>query len=119
MRRVGSSGVPLIGSSAVLGEVDTPRARRNDPIRSHEAADSNDVNRSLGLVLSILLNARTPMTDEEIEFQAVFGRHSEFTGQRLRTARRHLQRLELVEKAEKVGETSHGRRCSTWQAVKS
>lgn len=111
--------VPLIGSAAVLGGLDTARARRGDHVTSHEAADSNDVTRSLGLVLSILLNAAEPITDEEIETRAIVGRGSEFTGQRLRTARRHLERLELVERTEVVGYTSHNRRSSTWRAVKS
>lgn len=111
---------PMVGNAAVLGDRDTARARRGDQVTSHEAADSNDVTRSLGLVLSILTESGRPLTDEEIEFRAVVGRHSEFTGQRLRTARRHLQRVGLVEVAdERGGVTSRGRRCATWQAVQS
>lgn len=111
---------PMVGNAAALGDRDTARARRGDPVTSHEAADSNDVNNSLGLVLAILREARLPITDEEIEFRAVFGHGSTFTGQRLRTARRHLQRLKLVEVVdEHGGTTSRGRRCATWRAVQS
>lgn len=103
--------------AAVLGGTDTPRARRHDLPTSHEAADSNDVTRSLGLVLRIITDASEPITDEEIETRAVVGHGSQFTGQRLRTARRHLVRMALVERAPEKGLTSHGRRCSKWQVT--
>ncbi len=109
---------PMVGNAAALGEQDTARARTGDLATSHEAADSNDVTRSLGLVLDILREARMPLTDEQIEFRATYGRGSTFTGQRLRTARRALERQGLVEIADKRGgKTSTGRRCATFRAV--
>lgn len=108
---------PIVREAEVLGGTDTPRARRRDLITSHEAADTNDVTRSLGLVLHILNTALEPITDEEIETRAVVGHGSQFTGQRLRTARRHLVRMALVERAEQVGRTSHGRRSAKWQVT--
>jgi hypothetical protein len=110
----------MVASAAVLGATDTPRARRGDPVTSHEAADTNDVSRSIGLVLDILRTSRLPLTDEEIEFQAVFGRASEFTGQRLRTARKALVRQEQVVMVDKHGgRTSRARWSATWAAVKA
>jgi len=107
-----------VREAEVLGGTDTPRARRRDLVTSHEAADTNDVTRSLGLVLLILKEAAEPITDEEIETRAVVGHGSQFTGQRLRTARRHLVRMGSVERAEEFGETSHQRRCAKWQVTK-
>jgi hypothetical protein len=111
---------PMVASSIALGATDTPRARRTDPVTSHEAADTSDVSRSIGLVLDILLNSAEPLTDEQIEYVAVVERNETFTGQRLRTARNALVRLEQVVMADKHGgRTSRGRWSATWSAVKS
>lgn len=97
---------------------DTARARRHDLVTSHEAADSNDVTRSLGLVLDILASSADALTDGEIETRAVVGHHSQFTGQRLRTARNHLVRLGLVHRSELFGFTKYGRRAAMWQVTR-
>jgi hypothetical protein len=96
-----------------VGELwgDSPRVRRTDPITSHEAADTNDTARSIGLVLDILRTC--PMADHEIESVAE-SRGSKFTGQRLRTARAALVEKGLVEATGEIRFTGHGRRTKVW-----
>jgi hypothetical protein len=99
---------------STFGE-DSPRARRTDPHTSHEAADSNDVTKSIGLVLRILKN-HGPLADHEIEEQArrlLYG--WSFTGQRLRTARKALVRKGLVEASGLYRLTENNRRAIVWQ----
>jgi len=90
---------------------DTPRARRGDPVTSHEAADHNDVEKSLGLVLSAL-TAFGPSADHELV--SLLGQ-SGFTPQRLRTARAALVERGLVEESGIHRLTSHNRRAIVWQ----
>ena len=99
---------------STFGE-DSPRARRTDPITSHEAADSNDVTRSIGWVLSLLHNVG-PLADHEIE-AAARRRDVRFTGQRLRTARAALVRQGKVTDSGETRLTLNGRRAQVWQLV--
>lgn len=89
---------------------DSPRVRRSDPLTSHEAADHNDVEKSIGLVLSTL-KAFGPSADHEL---VQFLGHSGFTPQRLRTARAALVERGLVEESGIYRLTPHGRRAIVW-----
>lgn len=95
-----------------LFDDDSPRARRTDPLTSHEAADLNDTAGSRRAVLLILQAYGRPLADFEIE-KIHDEAGGKYTGQRLRTAR-----AELVERGvvADVGEsiTPHDRRCTTW-----
>lgn len=102
------TGTPPIHST--FG-TDTPRARRGDPATSHEAADHNDVEKSLGLVLSAL-KAFGPSADHELV--ELLGQ-SGFTPQRLRTARAALVERGLVEESGIYRLTPHNRRAIVWQ----
>ena len=104
---------PMIGT--LFGD-DSPRARRSDPHTSHEAADTNDVSKSIGLVLDIL-REKGPLADHEIEFHAVFDRHEQFTGQRLRSARAALVELGKVEQSGLYRLTRSNRRAIVWQVT--
>jgi hypothetical protein len=99
---------------STFGE-DSPRARRTDPITSHEAADSNDVTRSIGWVLSLLHNVG-PLADHEIE-AAARRRDVRFTGQRLRTARAALVRQGKITNSGDSRTTPNGRRAVVWGLV--
>ena len=91
---------------------DTARARRTDPVTSHEAADHNDVENSLGLVLSAL-RAFGPSADHELV--ALLGQ-SGFTPQRLRTARAALVERGLVGESGTYRLTAYNRRAIVWSA---
>lgn len=100
--------VPMIGST--FGD-DTARARRSDHTTSHEAADTNNVRASLGLVLA-LLREHGPMADHEL-----VARIHTFTGQRVRTARAALVGRGLVEATGFYRLTPTGRRAQVWALV--
>lgn len=85
---------------------DTARARRSDPVESHEAADRADTAASRRAVLAILADG--PLSDEQVH-----ARQSVFTPERMRTARKELERQGRVVEAGE-GVTSKGRRCKTW-----
>src|SRR5690606_39790282 len=91
---------------------DTARARRSDPITSHEASDTNDVSRSIGWVLSTLLKVG-PLADHQIE-EIAHRRGVKFTGQRLRTARAALVRQGKVTESGEYRHTPNGRRAVVW-----
>ena len=90
---------------------DTPRARRSDPTTSHEAADTNDTDKSIGLVLSALKGFGPSADHELVQMLASSG----FTPQRLRTARAALVERGLVEESGIYRLTSHGRRAIVWR----
>ena len=103
---------PVVGT--VWGE-DTPRARRNDRIESHQAADSisaEGLQRSERAVLSVLADAGRPVTDSEM-FKMVAARGFVYEDSRLRTARHQLVVAGCVVQAG-VGKTPKGRRAATW-----
>lgn len=92
---------------------DSPRARADDPLTSHAAADTNDTAGSRRAVLLILAAYGRPLADHEIE--AI---HTEaggrYTGQRLRTARAELVDIGRVRQhAEAL--TPKGAACWTWR----
>lgn len=84
--------VPLIG----LG--DTARARRADPVSSHEAADATAhlVSRSHRLVERILEDHGRPMTQLEIEDAAVFLYGWDASRNRVRSAVAELEGVRTV-----------------------
>lgn len=84
---------------AVLPD-DTPRARHDDPLQSHEAADTNDIWASRDVVLSILHEVGG-CTDYEIE-TICQSEGVTYTPQRLRTARKALEDDGVVRKVEGV-----------------
>lgn len=97
---------------------DTARARRSDPLTSHEAADSNNTAASRREVVEVLTWAACDLSDEAIvsahERRFLGGRVGvRFTPSRLRTARHELAEAGVVVE---VGEarTRTGRRCKTW-----
>lgn len=92
------------------------RARTTDPATSHEAANAltdSDLRGSQQLVLSIL-RTRGPNTDEGIAAYAVDGA-KQYSGSRLRTARKELQRLGLVKEAGHTRPRAY--RMIVWEAV--
>lgn len=105
--------VPAIHST--FGE-DTARARRTDLVTSHEAADTNDVSKSIGLVLQILTE-QGPLADHEIEVWASLHYGSDFTGQRLRTARKALVKKSMVAATGIYRLTANNRRANVWQVA--
>ena len=92
---------------------DTARARRSDPITSHEASDLNDVESSIGLVLSSLRGFGPSADHELVQMLSQSG----FTPQRLRTARAALAERGLVEPSGMYRLTAHNRRAVVWSAV--
>lgn len=92
---------------------DSPRARADDPLTSHAAADTNDTAGSRRAVLLILAAYGRALADHEIEaiHTDAGGR---YTGQRLRTARAELVDLDRVRQhAEAL--TPKGAACWTWR----
>lgn len=106
--------VPEIGTTF---DIDSPRARRTDPVTSHEAADTSDVTKSIGLVLQILTE-RGMLADHEIETWALVHYKSEFTGQRLRSARAALVERGQVKASGIFRLTKRNRRAIVWQVAK-
>lgn len=106
---------PQIGST--FGD-DEARARRSDHVTSHEAADSNNVDASIGAVLATL-RAEGPMTDEQLvlamEVAAAWDRVPAFTQQRIRTARASLVKRGLVRMAGYYRLTATRRRAQVWE----
>jgi hypothetical protein len=100
-----------------VGELwnDTARVRRTDPITSHEAADTNNTARSIGLVLDIL--QLEPLADHEVAAVAL-GRGSRLSGQRLRSARATLVEQGRVEATGIYRLTMYGHRANVWQVIK-
>lgn len=98
---------------ANFGE-DIARARRTDPTTSHEAADVSDVTTSIGAVLD-LLREEGPMIDERIEARLTELGYT-FTGERYRTARKALEKKNLVHHNGHFDLTSRGRRSQVWAA---
>ena len=76
-----------------MGQVE--RTRNADPITSAEAAASILLRHSQGEVLALFTLEARPLTDGElVEAAARWG--STYTGQRLRSARKELTRMNLI-----------------------
>jgi hypothetical protein len=103
------STVPMIGTA--FG-VDTARVRRSDPETSHEAADTSDVEASIGAVLDTLAQYG-PMSDSVLHFLMVSLGYR-YTDTRVRTARAALVKLGKVEHTGVYGQTVSGRRTRIW-----
>jgi hypothetical protein len=104
--------VPPIGS--VFAD-DTARARRSDPLTSHEAADRSraSVQDSKAIVLQLLTD-RGPMA----QFQIVAALAHRFSESRLRTAVSELKADGLVEWSGKGILTPLGNPAQVWQITK-
>jgi hypothetical protein len=105
--------VPMIGTT--FG-IDTPRARRTDPETSHEAADVNDVEASIGAVLDTL-RQYGPTTDEKL-VNLMHSLGYQYTEQRIRTARAALVNVELVEFTGDREINPRGRKARVWGATR-
>lgn len=112
-----------MSAPSIVTEGDTARARKTDPVTSHEAADSITLEgreASELEVLTILRAATSPITAEQIESRhtsrAGWGETSHhYTASRLRTALKQLADDNLVERTLVEGRTKSGRRAATWQ----
>lgn len=106
--------LPTIGST--FGD-DTPRARRSDPVTSHESADRNQatIGDSRAVVLD-LLTTRGPMA--QFEMVEALSHTSYWSESRIRSACAELVRDELVEFADSYKQTVKGRRAQVWQITK-
>ncbi len=106
--------IPMIGE--VFGG-DTARARRNDPLESHAAADSisTDAREASEREVLTILRMLGGATDEQIATVHAYGR-PRFSPSRLRTARHQLTEKGLVV-ADCEGRTSSGRRAQLWKVA--
>lgn len=95
---------------------DSARTRRSNPSTSHEAADLNDVNASIGAVLDTL-RQYGPMHDEKLH-ALMQSLGYPYTPERVRTARKALLDLGKVESMGDKALTTRGRRTIVWRAVK-
>jgi hypothetical protein len=91
---------------------DAARARRTDPETSHEAADLNDVNASIGAVLDTLTQYG-PLADHELH-TLMESLGYPYTPERVRTARAALvQRARVVHTGD-YRMTPRNRRTRVW-----
>lgn len=97
----------------ILPNRDIPRTRRSDPPTSHEAADTNNIHASIGLVLAALTDLG-PLADHELVARLA----TSFTEQRLRSARAALVEMGLVEFSGFYRLTANNRRARVWQSTR-
>jgi hypothetical protein len=97
-------------------DLDEARVRRFDPETSHEAADLSDVNRSIGAVLDTL-EQYGPKADHELH-GLMEGLGYPYTPERVRTARKSLEKRGRVEFAGFWRLTPRGRRTRVWQVAR-
>ena len=103
--------IPRPAVHSTFGD-DSPRARRSDPVTSHESADLANLSKPRNWVLDAI--AREASADHElVEIALNLGLH--FTGSRIRTARAELTRLGLVEESGIYRMTENNRRAIVWQ----
>jgi hypothetical protein len=113
-----------VSAPAILPAGDTARARKTDPVTSHEAADSISVvgrEASEVEVLTILRAADKPITSEQLEHRHITRAWqipgiSLYSGARLRTALKQLADDGMVIR-DGEGRTKSGRRAATWRAA--
>lgn len=91
---------------------DSPRVRRTDPETSHEAADLNDVNASIGAVLDTLTQYG-PLADHELH-TLMESLGYRYTAERVRTARAALVQKVRVEFTGDHRMTPRNRRTRVW-----
>lgn len=89
---------------------DTARARRTDPLTSHQAADSNDTHGSRAVVLAAFHESRFFADHVLVAFLAGSG----YTPQRIRTARSELSDAGLLALAPFTTTTPTGRSARVW-----
>jgi len=106
--------IPRPAVHSTFGD-DSPRARRSDPVTSHESADLANLSKPRNWVLYVL--SCGPLTDQEVVLLAS-SFHQPFTPQRIRTARAELTRMGLVEKSGIYRLTENNRRAVVWAATK-
>jgi hypothetical protein len=96
-------------------DLDEARVRMSDPETSHEAADLNDVAHSIGAVLDTL-DQYGPKADHELHgLMSSLG--YPYTPERVRTARKALEKRGRVEFAGYWRLTPRGRRTRVWQVA--
>lgn len=105
------STVTMTGNVA---DLDAARFRRNDPITSQEAAESNDVQRSVEAVYSALAFLG-PSADHEIVNH--LEKASYWSPSRIRTARKTLERQGRVRFTGLYHLTPSGRRTRVWEVA--
>jgi hypothetical protein len=113
-----------VSTPAILSQVtgDTARARRVDPVTSHEAADSisaEHLEASEREVLTILASFDEPVIDQVIVKRHLVRawQHADvplWTEQRIRTARVQLTKKGAVVQ-DGVGRTEKGRKANAWR----
>ena len=107
--------IPRPAVHSTFGD-DSPRARRSDPVTSHESADLANLSKPRNWVLYVL--SCGPLADHEVVLLAS-SFHQPFTPQRIRTARAELTRLGLVEESGIYRLTENNRRAIVWQIRKA
>lgn len=100
-----------------IGE-DSPRARRTDPISSHEAADATAgiVAESQRAVARLFRNAIHPMTALEVEERAAAW-HLPYSPSRIRSALPELAEKGVLERAGFVRREGDKRKRQLWKLV--
>lgn len=119
-----STARPLLDRENIVAPLngDGPRVHRNDPVTSHEAADSNDTTASQQFV-SDMLWLHGPLADHELvdlserEFTYNPGQ-PRWSESRLRSARHELTSRGLVEDTGYYHLTPSGRRAKVWQVTR-
>jgi predicted transcriptional regulator len=95
----------------MLWDEDSPRARRNDPLTSHAAADSSNLADSQQAVLTAL---RVHKHLAAFELETVLPMWSP---SRIRTALTELAKQGLVERTDSTRMTPYGRDAHVWQVA--
>lgn len=88
---------------------DTARVRKSDPVTSHEAADSNNVSKSHGALLTYM-RVSGPIAQGQAE-DALYG---QFSPSRVRSAFSELEALGKVKRTDQFRLTPSGRRAQVW-----
>lgn len=103
----------LTESVPTLFPDDWARTRRNDPLTSHAAADSNDVPRSHRLVLDLFGSHRWLA---QFEAEALLA--GLLSPSRVRTAFTELEEAGQLSRTDMTMPTPYGRTAQLWEATK-
>lgn len=90
---------------------DSPRVRKNDPVSSHEAADSNNVPLSHKQILFFL------SVQPAAQFEAEMSYRGQLSPSRIRSAFSELEALGKVRRTDEYRKTPSGRRAQVWEVV--